>query len=236
MHNRAALLLVLTISLASAVDAQDFTIARWNHQLTQSTKLLTSGKHAAALKIAERVIREMIGQLGSGEAATRAFGIVVSHKALALAGLGREEDALWYWHSVLTLYPALAQSDLSTFGEAGAFLAAHREPRPPADMPEGLQEKPPDVNVQVPKLLRRVNPEYPAGALSLGASGTLIVEVMITKDGKVTAPRVVEPLPAPTMSYTALEALRRWRFEPGRLNGEPVDVILDLTVSFKSSR
>ena len=161
MHNRAAAVLALTLSIALTVQAKDFTVARWNHQLTQSTNLLKSGKHAEALKIAERVIREMIAQLGSGEGATRAFGIVVSHKALALAGLGREEDALWYWHGVLTLYPALAQSDLSTFGEAGAFLAAHREPRPTAEPPEGLQEKPPDVNVQAPKLLKRVEPEYP---------------------------------------------------------------------------
>ncbi|MFL6247250.1 MAG: energy transducer TonB [Thermoanaerobaculia bacterium] len=56
---------------------------------------------------------------------------------------------------------------------------------------------------------------------------------MITKEGKVTAPYVLQPLSAPTLTYTSLEALRKWRFAPGRLNGEPVEVVFNMTINFK---
>lgn len=232
MHNRTALVVVLIATIATAVHAQKDPIERWNLRLTESAERLERGDHAAALKNVERVIREMGGQLGKGEEAARAFGIAVSYKAVALAGLGREDDALWYWHTALALYPSLAERDLSAFGEAGAFLTAHREPRQ-AKMPENASS---DPKIEAPKVLKRVNPKFPEGALAFGETGNVVLEVVITKDGKVTAPRIVEPLAAPTLSYAFLEALRKWRFEPGRFNGEPVETTFNMTGSYKTTR
>lgn len=220
MHNRAALVVVLIATIAMAVHAQSNPIERWNLRLTESAERLERGNHAAALKNVERVIREMFRQLGRGDEAARALSIAVSYKAVALAGLGREEDALWYWHTALALYPSVAERDLSAFGEAGAFLAAHREPR---RAETGASAKP-DPKIEAPKPIRRVDPQFPGGARAFRGMGNLVVEVVVTKDGKVTAPRIVQPLAAPTMSYALLEALRKWRFEPGTLNGEPVEM------------
>lgn len=233
MLNRAALVVVLTATIATAVHAQSNPIERWNLRLTESAERLEGGDHAAALKNVERVIREMGGQLGRGEEASRALGIAVSYKAVALAGLRREDDALWYWHTALALYPPVAERDLSAFGEAGAFLAAHREPRQ-AEMPD--QKSKPDPTIEAPKPIRRVNHQFPGGARALEGMGNFVAEVVITKDGKVTAPRIVQPLPAPTISYAFLEALRKWRFEPGTLNGEPIEMTFTLTASYNPSR
>lgn len=197
--------------------------------MNESSDRLKSEDYAGSLSISEKVIREMIERLGPGEAATQAFGIVVSHKALALAGLGREEDALWYWHTVVTLYPAFLKSDLTPFGKAGEFLARHREPR--TAKKTTLQSSAEDV--QPPRVRKRIQPEFPTGARTFGQDGPLTVEVIITKEGTVTAPYVVKALPAPTLTYTALEALRKWRFDPARLKGEPVNVIFNLTINFK---
>jgi hypothetical protein len=129
--NRAARVLVLVLAFAATAHAQRVGplnhTKRWNMKLKESSRLLKSGDHAGSLKIVDRVIREMIDELGPGDAAIRAFGIVLSHKALALAGLGREADALWYWHTVLSLYPSFRQSDLSAFGKAGALLTSNRD-------------------------------------------------------------------------------------------------------------
>jgi outer membrane biosynthesis protein TonB len=35
---------------------------------------------------------------------------------------------------------------------------------------------------------------------------------------------VLTPLPAATLTWAALEAVKEWRFEPSRLGGEPVSV------------
>lgn len=233
MLNRAFAIVVLTVALGATAHAQPSPASRWNAQLTKSTELLKSGDHAQALQVVENVIAEMLDQLGAGDPAKRAFGIAVSHKAIALAGLGRNEDALWYWQTALAVYPPLARSDVATFGEAGAFLAANRELRKPLASAAKTASDAPDVTV--PKLLHRVNAEYPAGARHFGARGSITVNVLITREGRVRSPVIVEALPAPTLAYATLEALRQWKFEPGKRGGEPVDVELELVVDFRLS-
>lgn len=64
-------------------------------------------------------------------------------------------------------------------------------------------------------------------------TGALVVEVMITENGTVSSSRVVTALPAPTLSDAALEAIRKWRYEPGTRDGKPVPVPLIVKVTFK---
>jgi TonB family protein len=44
--------------------------------------------------------------------------------------------------------------------------------------------------------------------------------------------QVLKPLPF-GLDQAAVDAVRRWKFRPGTLNGQPVDVIFNLTVNFK---
>ena len=229
--------LVLFLAIASSVHAQraepPSPAGLWKLRFDESSSQLKTGHYDAALKISEKVIRQMIDQLGPGDAAMTAFGIAVTHKALALAGLGREEDALWYWHTVVTLYPAFAESDLSMFGEPGAYLARNRDPHarfggtPPPPTISG------DPRIRPPRVRKRVEVEFAKGARAFGTSGELIADFVVTKDGAVIAPRVLRALPAPTLTYTALEALRRWKIEPGTIDGKPADVIFFLKVHYK---
>lgn len=228
-----ALVLVFAVTAEAQRTGRPSVADNWKRRLGDSAALLKSGDHAASLKITERLIREMIDQLGRGDGAMQIFGIAVTQKALALAGLGREDDALWYWHTVVTLYPAFAKSDLSAFGEAGAFLDRHRVPPPLNENERQVRIAEKDPRIQPPKIRRRAEPEFASGALAFGTSGLIIVECLITTEGKIATPRVLQPLPAPTLTYTVLEALRKWRFEPGRLDGRPVNVIFKLTVNFK---
>ena len=63
-------------------------------------------------------------------------------------------------------------------------------------------------------------------------SGIVIVECIIDKTGNVTNVQVLKPLPF-GLDQAAVEAVKRWKFKPGTLNGQPVDVIFNLTVNFK---
>ena len=106
MPRLAAVLLLLAVAAsahASAVELYD--------KLGQSTDLLKTGKYAEALNLDDLVIREMLEHYVSGDATTRVFCIAIVHKALACAGLGRQEDALWYWNMAASLYPAIRNSD-----------------------------------------------------------------------------------------------------------------------------
>ena len=54
---------------------------------------------------------------------------------------------------------------------------------------------------------------------------------MIGEDGGVRDVRVLRS--APLLDEAAMEAVRQWRFTPTLLNGEPVPVVMTITVAFK---
>lgn len=68
-----------------------------------------------------------------------------------------------------------------------------------------------------PAALRAVStpaPDYPPAALRAGESGEVIVEFTVNPDGSVSNARVVRANPPRTFDRAALNAVRRWRFQP----------------------
>lgn len=55
----------------------------------------------------------------------------------------------------------------------------------------------------------------------------------ITEQGRVEDAHVERSAGHPDLDQAALEAVRRWRFEPARRSGEPVAVVVVLPVEFK---
>ena len=159
------------------------------------------------------------------------------HRALAEAGLGRPEDALWDWHVALNFDPSLASEDLGRFGDPGSLLAANplREPRPTplADGEAVSVHASPPGKLTPPRVRQTTRPKFPFGTQFFGVRGRVVVETIITKDGQVIQPRVLEGLDKPTLVCSALEALRKWVIRPARLNGVPVAVYYALTVHFE---
>ena len=65
---------------------------------------------------------------------------------------------------------------------------------------------------------------------------TGIVEAIIDREGNVTDAHIIANLLRPVpfgLDQTALEAVKRWKFRPGTLNGQPVPVIYNLTINFR---
>ncbi|WP_428992277.1 energy transducer TonB [Pseudoxanthomonas suwonensis] len=58
------------------------------------------------------------------------------------------------------------------------------------------------------------SPRYPPDALRAGTAGEVLVEFTVGTDGSVTDARVLRANPARTFDREALNAVRRWRFEP----------------------
>jgi TonB family protein len=87
-------------------------------------------------------------------------------------------------------------------------------------------------DVKAPVVIRRVDPQYTDEARQNHISGIVIVEVIIDKSGRVRDAVVLKPLPF-GLDKAAIEAVRQWEFRPATLNGEPVDVIFNLTINFR---
>lgn len=75
----------------------------------------------------------------------------------------------------------------------------------------------------------------PPQARKAGIQGTVIVEVVVDREGCVRRPRILRGLPM-GIDTAALSTIRSRAFKPARLNGRPVAVYYVLTVSFPPRR
>jgi protein TonB len=80
-------------------------------------------------------------------------------------------------------------------------------------------------------LIHRVEPEYPESVRATGLQGVIVLDIVVGRDGSVLK---MKPLNGPdVLARSATDALRWWKFEPYRLNGEPVVVETTVAVEFK---
>jgi len=80
-------------------------------------------------------------------------------------------------------------------------------------------------------LIHRVEPIYPAEARGKNLQAIIALDVVIGRDGSVESMR---PLNGPdVLARAAMEALRWWKFQPYRMNGNPVAVETTMAVEFK---
>jgi protein TonB len=80
-------------------------------------------------------------------------------------------------------------------------------------------------------LVHRVAPTYPAEARKANLQGIIALDIVVGSDGSVVRMR---PLNGPdVLSRAAMDALRWWKFEPYRVNGEPTAVETTVAVEFK---
>ena len=86
-------------------------------------------------------------------------------------------------------------------------------------------------NLQPPQKTVHVAPIYPAIARQSRVRGVVILEALIGEDGTVRDLRVLRSVAL--LDEAAVEAVRQWRFTPTLLNGEPVPVVMTVTVAFE---
>ena len=87
-------------------------------------------------------------------------------------------------------------------------------------------------NVTAPRLIKDVRPRYTGEALRYKITGTVVMEAVITTDGCASQIRIVRSLDPGGLDQEAIAAVTQWRFEPGRLGGTPVDVLVTILVDF----
>ena len=86
-------------------------------------------------------------------------------------------------------------------------------------------------NVAQPRKTWNVQPEYPRLARLRRIQGIVILEVTVDRQGNVSNVSVLRS--AEGLDEAAVEAVRRWRYEPTIVNGRPVSVVLTETVRFQ---
>jgi TonB family protein len=85
-------------------------------------------------------------------------------------------------------------------------------------------------DVPVPSRRKYVAPEYPLDAAAQGIRGIVIMEVLIGEDGRVVTSRVTRSIPG--LDEAALAAVNLWEYEPTKVSGKPVKVLLAQNITF----
>jgi TonB family protein len=88
-------------------------------------------------------------------------------------------------------------------------------------------------SVQATRLTFKSDPVYPEDARQRGIEGTVLLNAVIGTDGRLAAVTPLNALVDPALTRSAVDAVSQWRYEPTLLNGEPVQVVTNITVDFK---
>jgi TonB family protein len=106
--------------------------------------------------------------------------------------------------------------------ESGLQSEQRASEKPKAQVPAEVMEK---------LLIHRVDPEYPAEARSANVQGVIALDIVVGRDGSVASMRALNG--PDVLARAAMDALRWWKFEPYRVNGQPAVVETTVAVEFK---
>jgi TonB family protein len=136
----------------------------------------------------------------------RTLGFVVAGLLLVVGSAG------WHWHQA--------------WGELESQI--------PASKPV-LQQPPAYVSAEVMERLvtHKIEPVYPEAARQANIQGVVILDALIGPDGTVVDLR---PISGPDeLTTAAVDAVKWWRFQPYRVNGQAVEVETRLAVDFRGN-
>ena len=90
----------------------------------------------------------------------------------------------------------------------------------------------PGGSVTSPRVISKVAPKYTDDALFRKIQGTVELELVVTRDGRPADIRIIRSLDPGGLDERAVAAVEDWRFEPGRLAGAPVNVVVTVMLDF----
>jgi beta-glucosidase len=80
-------------------------------------------------------------------------------------------------------------------------------------------------------VLTKVQPLYPVEAKAAKVQGSVLLAVVIGKDGSVENLKVINSA-SPLLNQAAIDAVRQWKYKPFILNGSPMEVDTQVTIHF----
>ncbi len=120
---------------------------------------------------------------------------------------------------------AMPDATASVFGNQHGPQVVHSEAKGPVRISSGVMD-----GIAILKTV----PVYPAIARAAGVQGVVMLQATVSKNGTIENLRVES---GPVMlRQAAVDAVKRWRYKPFLLNGEPVEVETTVNVVFSLGR
>jgi TonB family protein len=219
--------------------------------------LSEGGGRSGAYPVLTAVYSELLGRLPEATSLAPAQISCFSNRSLIIpekTGIARR--TLPY----LTAVGAGALMILSLFGLAQVLAkgvesrqiaglplppALVAKPAPPVSNPPGETPAPasaPEIQTQVfndgptreQRLMYQISPEYPAQAREQRVSGLVKLEITIAETGFVRSSKVLSG--NPVLARSAVEAVKRWVYQPALVNGKPFSITTEVEFKFDLDR
>ena len=87
--------------------------------------------------------------------------------------------------------------------------------------------------VTAPRVTKQVNPQYSPGSKGIRIQGSVLIGTVVTAQGTPKNTHVVRGLDK-DVDAAAVNAVNQWLFEPGKKNGKPVAVSVQIEIHFHS--
>jgi protein TonB len=130
--------------------------------------------------------------------------------------------------SAITDPLAVVGAPIDTGGFGIATKPIDMPPPPPAPHPGGPVRA--GELLVAPRKIVDVRPVYPEIARRARVEGTVILEAVLDRRGRVNQVRVTKS--SPLLDQAAIDAVRQWQYSPSTLHGQPVDVLMTITITF----
>jgi TonB family protein len=115
-------------------------------------------------------------------------------------------------------------------GPTGGSGGGGRDMTTPPVLPPGVYR--PGNGVTSPVLISKVEPQYSEEARAAKYQGSVLLNVVIDAQGRPSDVSVLHALGL-GLDEQAIEAVKQWRFEPGKRAGTPVPVMAQIEVNFR---
>jgi hypothetical protein len=159
--------------------------------------------------------------------------------AALASGKGDRFSSDWWWYTAASLDLKTAQNLLPEMRKLGLLQTL---PAPRSLGPANAGE---DKRIRLlsgelvagsrPRPLGKPRPpKYMFSPIAGVAGATVAVELVISRDGVPQQPLLVDAKALPVHVFFAYRFLSTWRFEPAKVNDEPVDCFYTFTVSTQS--
>jgi periplasmic protein TonB len=118
-------------------------------------------------------------------------------------------------------------------GQIGGVLNTSAKPFAP---PPSEKAMPVRVGgrIRPPKAITQVRPNYPPLARQAHIQGQVQIDAILDGQGNVIDMKVVSG--PPLLYQAALDALKKWKYEPTYLNDQPIAVEMIVTITFELGR
>lgn len=100
-----------------------------------------------------------------------------------------------------------------------------------ASLPSLNRPKPPKPDYW-PQVIAKQEPKYSGDARQHRVDGSVELSVMVDEKGRAQDVEVLKPLGF-GLDENAIKTVKKWKFQPGMLNGSPVSVSAQIEVSFR---